>query len=203
MSNRRFQREMLPESVRRFTVGRWPGVWLGVACLLVFWVFAAPRFAEARTLREEIALKRGLIERQALLVSQESREQARAAELARWWREGAEQRVRAQTLELAQAELQRRVTEVFGAAGVGVTQMQRTRADTLSDAPAAQLVVLSVRLQANTMGAIAEALRVAETETSPWLRIGNASIVANPYRTLPGVQVDATIYACIESTSTR
>jgi len=53
------------------------------------------------------------------------------------------------------------------------------------------------------MEAIAEALGAVESGSAPWLRIGNASIAAAPYRTMPGVQVDAAVYACIEATTER
>lgn len=195
--------DALPAPVRKFTTGYWPGVWLGVACALVFWSFGGAKLAEARSLREENALKRNLAERRAELVATEDSEKARAAALAAWWSESAPQRVRGQTIELASAELQRRVSEILTSAGVNVSRIERMRTEEIAPRPMTHLVLLNVRLQANTMEAIAEALGAIESAERPWVRIGNATITPSVYRFVEGVQVDTTLYAVVEATNER
>lgn len=192
----------LPPVVARMTKGRWPFLWLALASVLVLLAYAAPELAHARDTAEQTELERSLVERQAAIAASAPEQRELSEHLGEWWRRWASQRVRADTLESAAATAQDRLQRAFAAPGLTVAKIERVPRDDLVLAdPPAQLVVFNLRVQAERMQPLLEALADLEGAGGIWVRVGNTKFTRPAYRDVPGVQMDATLYACTEAGS--
>lgn len=194
------KRFTIPPALLPFTRGPWPAVGLLVACFVVFWVYALPKFAEAAEAKEQTAMQRGLVERQAALAAQAPAEQARTEALTEWWADSAASRITAGSLEAASGALLDLIRTRSEGAGVRVTSIERSvRSEQISTDPPAEIVVINLKLHAERMERLGAALLALEGASEPWLRLGNVTFTRQPYRALPGVQAEMTVYACLEA----
>lgn len=195
--------DALPPPLRRFTTGPWPWAWLGAGCAFGVLGYAAPALMDEAKLREQAALQRGLVERQEAVAAQAPSHEVRREALAAWWREGAGQRIRAASQAAAVAKAQDEVRKACERAGVRVERLEAGRVDALTDAPTSALVMLNLTLVGERMEAVAEALRSLEDAPSgkptPWLRLGNMTVLATGVRFITGVKVETTVYAMVEA----
>lgn len=190
----------IPPALRPFTRGPWPAVGLLLACFVVFWVYALPQFAEAADSKEQAAMQRGLVERQAALAAQAPAEQAKADALTAWWTDSGASRITAGSLEAASGALLDLVRTRCEGAGVRVASIERSvRSEQISTDPPAEIVVVNLKLHAERMEHLGAALLALEGASEPWLRLGNVTFTRQAYRTLPGVQAEMTVYACLEA----
>ncbi len=190
----------MPPALRPFTRGPWPAVGLLLACFLVFWIYALPQFAAAAEMQEQTGPQRGLVERQAALAAQAPAEDSRNLALTNWWRDRRDLRIGGRTLDAASAALLDALRSRCEEAGVRVASIERSvRSEALPVSPPAELVVVNLKLQADRMEDLANALSSLESGGAPWLRIGNITFTRQAYRALPGVQAEMTVYACLEA----
>lgn len=194
---------LLPRPIRRFATGRWPWAWLGAGCAFGVLGYAAPALMDEAKLREQAASQRGLIERQEAVAAQGPAHEARRDALASWWREGAEQRVRAASQAAAVARAQDEVRKACERPGLRVERLDAGRVDPLTDAPAGALVVLNLTLVGERMEAVVDALRALEHAPDghprPWLRLGNMTASSTGVRFITGVKIETTVYAIVEA----
>lgn len=194
--------ESIPAPLRRFFTGRWPWAWLAIGCAFGVLGYAAPALMEESDLREQIALQRGLVERQETLSAQAPAQEARREALAAWWRETAGQRVRAANQAAAVARLQDHVRKACDLPGLRVERLEPGRVETLTESPSGALVVLNLTLVGERMESVAQALAAlegaGESRPTPWLRLGNMTVLATGVRYVTGVKVETTLYAMVE-----
>ncbi len=191
----------VPAPLRPFTKRPWPAIGLLVASFVVLWVYALPQWTDASETLERAALQRELVERQAELAAEGPAQEARSAALVAWWQAGADERVRARTLEAATAALLDEVRQRCESAGARVGRLERNaRSDVIAVDPPAEVVSVRLQINADRMEHLAGAIGALESSTAPWLRIGNMTLTRQPYRDLAGVQAEMTVYACLEAT---
>ena len=194
--------DALPPRLRPFFSGRWPALWLGIICGYFVLHDAAPDWLDARDTRESVEAQRGLVERQRALAVRRPVEAARRDAALAWWSAGKAQRVRAASLAQASAELSEVVRRLCTRPGVTVAKLEAAAPEPISDDPQAQIIRLTLRIAAERMQPLTETLLALESAAGedgrPWLRVGNASASAALYRA-PGVQVEMTLYACVEA----
>ncbi len=194
--------ESIPAPLRRFFTGRWPWAWLASGCAFGVLGYAAPALMEESDLREQIALQRGLVERQETLSAQAPAQEARREALTVWWRETAGQRVRAANQAAAVARLQDHVRKACELPGLRVERLEAGRVETLTESPSGALVVLNLTLVGERMESVAQALAAlegaGEARPTPWLRLGNMTVLATGVRYVTGVKVETTVYAMVE-----
>ncbi len=194
--------ESIPAPLRRFVTGRWPWAWLAIGCAAGVMGYAAPAMLEEADLREQLALQRGLVERQETLAAQASAQESRRDALAAWWRESAGQRVRAASQAAAIARLQDHVRKSCELPGLRVERLEAGRVETLTESPSGALVTLNLTLVGERMESVAQALAALEgagkPSPEPWLRLGNMKVLATGVRYVTGVKVETTVYAMVE-----
>ncbi|MBL0921336.1 MAG: hypothetical protein IBJ10_04310 [Phycisphaerales bacterium] len=194
------KRIALPPALRPFTRRPWPAAALGLACFIVLWIDALPKFAAASEMREQSALQRDLVERQAAIAVQAPAEEARSEALNEWWRSVRAGRVTGRTLDAASGALLDTIRAKCEAAGVRVMSVERSvRSEPILADPPSEIVVVNLRLLGERMEHMAAALAALEADAAPWLRVGNATFTRQPYRMLSGVQAEMTVYACLEA----
>lgn len=187
----------IPPAVRRLWSGRLPALWIALAALVAFWFVAGERFVAVAEIHEEIAPKRELLERQQALAAQEPAEQAALDEALAWWDTTAPMRVRGETLEVASARAVEAISRALSVDGVTVLGIERMRSEDLSDSPRASVLLLTVRLEAERMAPLAQALASLESIDPLWVRVGNAAIQPRGGRIVDGVRASLPVYVLV------
>lgn len=189
----------IPPMVRRLWSGRLPALWIALGAAVAFWLLAGERFVRVSDVRAEIAPKRDLLERQLALAAQEPAEEAALSEAAAWWEGTGALRVRGGTMEVASARAVEAVSRLLSGEGVTVIGIERTRDDALSEDPRASVLQLTVRVEADRMAPLAEAMARLEAVDPLWVRLGNATIQPRGGRVVDGVRAVFPVYVMISA----